>query len=150
MMEMWCYILSSNAEGYLSSCGYYSDYDMNHIINRFLKMFKLRLFQNKWKFRYKYACVSWWNWYSYLNSLWWYFRQVKSLGCQYFALLFDDIEDELCSEDNSIFSSFADAQCGVTNDIFLYLGQPRLFLFCPTGMVLIYFIQLIYWSINCG
>jgi len=62
------------------------------------------------------------------------FWQVCSLGCKYFALLFDDIDDDLCPEDLSQFSSPAEAQCSVTNAMFDYLKQPDIFLFCPTGL----------------
>jgi len=60
--------------------------------------------------------------------------QVSSLGCKYFALLFDDIDDDLCPEDLSRFSSPAEAQCSITNEMFDYLKQPDIFLFCPTGL----------------
>jgi len=60
--------------------------------------------------------------------------QVSSLGCKYFALLFDDIDDDLCPEDMSRFSSPAEAQCSITNDVYDYLKQPDIFLFCPTGL----------------
>jgi len=59
--------------------------------------------------------------------------QVSSLGCRYFALLFDDIDDDLCPDDLSRFSSPAEAQCSITNDMYDYLKQPDIFLFCPTG-----------------
>ena len=59
--------------------------------------------------------------------------KVRDLGCQSFALLFDDIEDELCNEDVTKFASIADAQCFLTNEIYNHLNQPDLFLFCPTG-----------------
>jgi len=63
--------------------------------------------------------------------------QVNSLGCKYFALLFDDIDDDLCPEDLSRFSSPAEAQCSITNEIYDYLKQPDVFLFCPTGLLLL-------------
>lgn len=58
-------------------------------------------------------------------------EQVAQLGCKAFALLFDDIEPEMCKQDKEVFQSFAHAQVTVTNDIFQHLGQPK-FLFCPT------------------
>ena len=44
--------------------------------------------------------------------------QVSQLGCKCFALLFDDIEPEMCKQDKEIFQSFANAQVTVTNDIY--------------------------------
>lgn len=58
-------------------------------------------------------------------------EQVAQLGCKAFALLFDDIEPEMCKQDKEVFQSFAHAQVSVTNEIFQHLGQPK-FLFCPT------------------
>jgi protein O-GlcNAcase / histone acetyltransferase len=37
-------------------------------------------------------------------------EQVASFGCEAFALLFDDIEIDLCDADKSLFQSFAAAQ----------------------------------------
>lgn len=59
-------------------------------------------------------------------------RQVCEFGCRSFALLFDDIETEMCSSDKAAFSSFAEAQVSVTNEVFLHLDEPHTFLFCPT------------------
>lgn len=59
--------------------------------------------------------------------------QVSSFGCKSFALLFDDIEIEMCEADKEIFQSFAQAQVSVTNEVYQYLNQPAKFLFCPTG-----------------
>lgn len=59
-------------------------------------------------------------------------RQVSELGCRAFALLFDDIDHSLCQADSQVFSSFAHAQVSVTNEIYQSLGQPPVFLFCPT------------------
>ena len=59
--------------------------------------------------------------------------QVTSFGCKSFALLFDDIEIEMCEADKEIFQSFAQAQVSVTNEVYQYLNQPAKFLFCPTG-----------------
>ncbi|XP_017212504.1 protein O-GlcNAcase [Danio rerio] len=59
-------------------------------------------------------------------------RQVSDLGCQAFALLFDDIDHSMCQSDTEAFSSFAHAQVTVANEIFRFLGEPPVFLFCPT------------------
>lgn len=59
-------------------------------------------------------------------------RQVSDLGCRAFALLFDDIDHSLCQADSQVFSSFAQAQVSVTNEIYQSLGEPPVFLFCPT------------------
>ncbi|XP_064629897.1 protein O-GlcNAcase-like isoform X2 [Lineus longissimus] len=58
-------------------------------------------------------------------------EQVSQFGCTAFALLFDDIESEMCEADKEMFQSFAHAQVSVTNEIFQHLGQLK-FLFCPT------------------
>lgn len=65
-----------------------------------------------------------------------YFLQVSQFGCNAFALLFDDIETDMCEADKAVFQSFAYAQVSVTNEVFQHLGQPR-FLFCPTGIFVI-------------
>ncbi|XP_072112864.1 protein O-GlcNAcase isoform X1 [Mobula birostris] len=59
-------------------------------------------------------------------------RQVKGFGCMAFAILFDDIDHTMCPTDKEAFSSFADAQISVSNEIYQYLGEPPVFLFCPT------------------
>ncbi|MFT7797441.1 protein O-GlcNAcase-like [Arapaima gigas] len=59
-------------------------------------------------------------------------RQVADLGCKSFAILFDDIDHSLCQADRDAFSSFAHAQVSVVNEIFRFLGEPSVFLFCPT------------------
>ncbi|XP_054609623.1 protein O-GlcNAcase [Dunckerocampus dactyliophorus] len=59
-------------------------------------------------------------------------RQVSDLGCRAFAILFDDIDHSLCQADSEAFSSFAHAQVTVTNEIYRFLGEPPVFLFCPT------------------
>ena len=43
---------------------------------------------------------------------------MAQLGCKAFALLFDDIEPEMCKQDKEVFQSFAHAQVSVTNEIF--------------------------------
>ncbi|XP_015203319.1 protein O-GlcNAcase isoform X1 [Lepisosteus oculatus] len=58
--------------------------------------------------------------------------QVSQFGCKSFALLFDDIDHNMCPADKEVFSSFAHAQVSITNEIFQYLGEPESFLFCPT------------------
>jgi len=58
-------------------------------------------------------------------------EQVSQFGCTAFALLFDDIESEMCEADKEMFQSFAHAQVSVTNEIYQHLGQTK-FLFCPT------------------
>ncbi|XP_056891639.1 protein O-GlcNAcase isoform X2 [Takifugu flavidus] len=58
--------------------------------------------------------------------------QVKQFGCSSFALLFDDIESEMCPADKRAFSSFAHAQAVVTNEVYQHLEEPESFLFCPT------------------
>uniref|UniRef100_UPI00398EFC71 protein O-GlcNAcase n=1 Tax=Pristiophorus japonicus TaxID=55135 RepID=UPI00398EFC71 len=59
-------------------------------------------------------------------------RQVKGFGCVAFAILFDDINHAMCPADKQAFSSFAHAQTSVANGIYRYLGEPPVFLFCPT------------------
>ncbi|XP_028835141.1 protein O-GlcNAcase isoform X2 [Denticeps clupeoides] len=59
-------------------------------------------------------------------------RQVADLGCQAFAILFDDIDHSMCQADTETFSSFAHAQVSVANEVFCFLGEPSVFLFCPT------------------
>ncbi|CAF4580978.1 unnamed protein product, partial [Rotaria magnacalcarata] len=58
--------------------------------------------------------------------------QLSSFGCEYWALLFDDIESEMCQQDKDRFLSFAHAQVTVTNEIYDYLNKPNILLFCPT------------------
>ncbi|RVE60675.1 hypothetical protein OJAV_G00183310 [Oryzias javanicus] len=59
-------------------------------------------------------------------------RQVADLGCQAFAILFDDIDASMCQADSEAFASFAHAQVTVTNEVYRFLGEPPVFLFCPT------------------
>ena len=61
-------------------------------------------------------------------------EQVASFGCRAFALLFDDIDVDMSEADKSLFQSFAQAQVSVTNEVYQYLSQPDIFLFCPTGL----------------
>eukprot|EP00056_Hartaetosiga_gracilis_P007569 m.109867 g.109867 ORF g.109867 m.109867 type:complete len:535 (-) comp12741_c0_seq8:55-1659(-) len=58
-------------------------------------------------------------------------QQVQQLGCNSFALLFDDIDACLSEEDEPLFESFAHAHCEVANYIFNVMTPQRL-LFCPT------------------
>lgn len=64
------------------------------------------------------------------------FEQLLALGCQHFALLFDDIPDRLDAEDLERWGSLAKAQCHVANTMQAWLRQHRpeaRFLFCPTA-----------------
>ncbi|XP_039920508.1 protein O-GlcNAcase-like [Hirundo rustica] len=59
-------------------------------------------------------------------------RQVAAMGCRSFALLFDDIDPCMCQADRNVFPSLAQAQASVANEVYQELGQPSVFLFCPT------------------
>uniref|UniRef100_A0A3Q2P3T8 protein O-GlcNAcase n=1 Tax=Fundulus heteroclitus TaxID=8078 RepID=A0A3Q2P3T8_FUNHE len=59
-------------------------------------------------------------------------KQVSDLGCQAFAILFDDIDHSMCQADSEVFASFAHAQVTIANEIYRFLGEPPVFLFCPT------------------
>lgn len=63
------------------------------------------------------------------------FEQMLGLGCQHFALLFDDIPDRMDAADRERWGSFAAVQCHLTNEMFRWVreraGDAR-FLFCPT------------------
>lgn len=41
----------------------------------------------------------------------------------------------MCPADKRAFSSFAHAQAAITNAVYEHLGEPEIFLFCPTGGV---------------
>lgn len=58
--------------------------------------------------------------------------QVKQLGCKYFAILFDDIDNEMQQADKTQFKSFAEAQSFLSNELYQYLNEPDQFFFCPT------------------
>nr|XP_047911741.1 protein O-GlcNAcase-like isoform X6 [Anser cygnoides] len=58
--------------------------------------------------------------------------QVAAMGCRAFALLFDDIDPCMCRADRNVFTSLAEAQASVANEAYQELGQPSVFLFCPT------------------
>lgn len=63
------------------------------------------------------------------------FEQMLALGCQNFALLFDDIPDRMAAEDQKRWGSFASAQCHVANAMFCWTRErspEARFLFCPT------------------
>jgi protein O-GlcNAcase/histone acetyltransferase len=63
------------------------------------------------------------------------FEQMLGLGCQHFALLFDDIPDRMAAEDLKARGSFASAQSEVANDLFRWTRERSpgtRFLFCPT------------------
>lgn len=59
------------------------------------------------------------------------YDQLVGLGCQSFAILFDDIEPSINERDKEMFKSYAAAQVSVTNVIYEHLKRPK-FLFCPT------------------
>ncbi|XP_067153372.1 protein O-GlcNAcase-like [Apteryx mantelli] len=59
-------------------------------------------------------------------------RQVAAAGCRSFALLFDDVDPRMCRADRDVFASLAQAQASVANEMYQELGQPSVFLFCPT------------------
>lgn len=63
------------------------------------------------------------------------FTQLMELGCRQFALLFDDIPDQIAPADLHRWGSFAAAQAATTNDLFRWsrARQPDVhFAFCPT------------------
>lgn len=62
-------------------------------------------------------------------------RQIAALGVKSFALLFDDIPEEMRAEDRARFGTFAGAQAAVTNAVLDWLrgSVPGAALwFCPT------------------
>lgn len=66
-------------------------------------------------------------------------EQVSTFGCKAFALLFDDIDVDMNEADKALFQSFAQAQVSVANEVYQHLGQPEKFLFCPTGISIIFY-----------
>jgi protein O-GlcNAcase/histone acetyltransferase len=63
------------------------------------------------------------------------FEQMLKLGCHHFALLFDDIPDQMAPEDLKRWRSFASAQSYVANAMFRWVRErcpDSRFLFCPT------------------
>jgi protein O-GlcNAcase/histone acetyltransferase len=72
---------------------------------------------------------------SELDSLRKRFEQMLALGCENFALLFDDIPDRMDAADLKLRGSFASAQCHVANAMFQWTRgrcPDARFLFCPT------------------
>ncbi|CAF1144432.1 unnamed protein product [Rotaria sordida] len=67
-----------------------------------------------------------------LTSLKRKFDQLSTFGCEYWAILFDDIESEMSQQDKDNFASFGHAQVALTNEIYDYLDKPNVLLFCPT------------------
>lgn len=62
-------------------------------------------------------------------------QQLDQIGMRSFALLFDDVPSVLGPEDGKIFSTFAEAQAHVVNEMQDYvkaLGPDRRLFFCPT------------------
>lgn len=57
-------------------------------------------------------------------------RQLAELGCENFAVLFDDIPDAMTEADRARFGSFAAAQAFAANEAARAVGGK--FLFCPT------------------
>ena len=63
------------------------------------------------------------------------FEQMLALGCEHFALLFDDIPNRMTAEDLKALGSFASAQSQVANALFRWIrerSRTARFLFCPT------------------
>jgi protein O-GlcNAcase / histone acetyltransferase len=63
------------------------------------------------------------------------FEQMLALGCQHFALLFDDIPDRLDTADLERWDSLASSQSHVANAMFRWTRErspDARFLFCPT------------------
>ncbi|CAG9537352.1 unnamed protein product [Cercopithifilaria johnstoni] len=58
-------------------------------------------------------------------------EQVRCLGCDAFALLFDDIDITLNDADKKQFSTIVMAQLTVANSLYEFLKCPHFF-FCPT------------------
>jgi len=65
------------------------------------------------------------------------FEQLLTLGCEHFALLFDDIPDDLDSADIKQFGSLGAAQCHIANTVFKFIARDRSptarMFFCPTA-----------------
>jgi protein O-GlcNAcase/histone acetyltransferase len=63
------------------------------------------------------------------------FDQLMALGCRHFALLFDDIPDQMSALDRKRWDCFASAQGYVANAMFRWTRErcpETRFLFCPT------------------
>ena len=57
------------------------------------------------------------------------------MGCEHFALLFDDLPGQLREDDRQAYSSVAAAQCAVSNEVYAWVrsrSEHCRFLFCPT------------------
>jgi protein O-GlcNAcase/histone acetyltransferase len=64
------------------------------------------------------------------------FEQMIALGCDDFALLFDDIPDAMDASDLERWGSLASAQCHAANALFAWMRERRpsaRFMFCPTA-----------------
>lgn len=59
-------------------------------------------------------------------------KQVYGIGCHSFAILFDDIDPELCLTDKLEFASSGDAQVYITNKLYEWFDNLKTVLFCPT------------------
>ncbi|HTN96237.1 MAG TPA: beta-N-acetylglucosaminidase domain-containing protein, partial [Nordella sp.] len=62
-------------------------------------------------------------------------QQLDDIGMRCFALLFDDVPSVLGPEDRKTFSTFAEAQAQVVNEMQEFvkgLGPDRRLFFCPT------------------
>jgi len=57
-------------------------------------------------------------------------KQIQDLGCEGFAILWDDIEPNLSAQDAKTFASFSHAHCTISNRLYNLLDKPK-FLFCP-------------------
>ncbi len=60
------------------------------------------------------------------------FEQIRAVGAEDFALLFDDIPPELSEEDGLKFSSAGEAQCYAANFVNRRLDHRDALVFCPT------------------
>lgn len=60
---------------------------------------------------------------------------MYGIGCHSFAILFDDIDPELCLTDKLEFASSGDAQVYITNKLYEWFDNLKTVLFCPTGVV---------------
>jgi hypothetical protein len=59
-------------------------------------------------------------------------EQMRGLGCEAFALLFDDIPERMRYEDKQRFGTFGNAQSFIANSLYSFLPLKSRFLFCPT------------------
>lgn len=73
---------------------------------------------------------------SHIDSIKSRFDQILKIGGVHFALLFDDIPDNLSAEDAARFGNFASAQAHVANEVWEFVRQrsaENRLLFCPTA-----------------